>query len=173
MKKISLDESTDQSTTEPNLSTNLGTPKMTKPNKSKNYFIALGVVILAGLFTGYYVARNTSLGSSATTSGVEGTPEDEGDVAVGKIYGNPDSDEFPDEAEGVLVLGGVDGEGSHHLSRQFQDPVYLTSSVVDLDLFIGHKIKVTGQTFNAKKAGWLMDAGSVEVLELNAQIEEE
>ena len=47
--------------------------------------------------------------------------------------------------------------------------VYLTSSVVDLDLFVDHKIRIWGETFSAQKAGWLMDVGRVEVIELNVE----
>lgn len=169
MKKISLDDNPDNSNLE---STGGNMPAKSKSKMNTPYIVALTVVILSGLFTGYFIARGNPIVSTGTeTAG--SSPVDESEIAVNKVYGNPNEDEFPDTAEGVLVQGGIDGEGSHHLVRQFQDPVYLTSSVVDLDLFTGHKVKVSGQTFNAKKAGWLMDAGSVKVLELNAQIEEE
>jgi hypothetical protein len=45
----------------------------------------------------------------------------------------------------------------------------MTSSVIDLDPFIDHKVKIWGDTFAAQKANWLMDVGRVEVVELNAQ----
>ena len=46
--------------------------------------------------------------------------------------------------------------------------VYLTSSVVDLNLFVDHKVQIWGESFAAHKAGWLMDVGRVKILELNA-----
>lgn len=167
MKKISLDESTSEIA-----SKDISPKTKTMKKQPKSFYVSLVVVILLGLVSGYFLARSKPAGTqSPTTSST--APEDSDSVMVGEIYGYPDEDEFPDEAVGVLVAGGIDGEGSHHLLREFQDPVYLTSSVLDLDLFVGSKVKVTGQTFNAKKAGWLMDAGSVEVLELDAQIPEE
>ena len=72
----------------------------------------------------------------------------------------------PAGEEGNLESGGINGEGTHKLIRPGGDSqtVYLTSSVLDLNQFVGKKVKVWGQTFSAKKAGWLMDVGRVEVL---------
>lgn len=166
MKKISLDETES--------ATPSAKPAMPRSSKtSKNFYISLFVVIVLGLFTGYTLASNTKDSAPAQKSAKTSTPKSGSDVSVGEIYGYPDEDQFPDTAEGVLVSGGIDGEGSHRLVREFQDPVYLTSSVLDLDMFVGHKVAVSGQTFNAKKAGWLMDAGVVEVIELNAEVPEE
>jgi hypothetical protein len=38
-----------------------------------------------------------------------------------------------------------------------------------MSLFVGHKITVWGETFSAQKAGWLMDVGRVQIIELNAK----
>jgi hypothetical protein len=64
-----------------------------------------------------------------------------------------------------LQEGGIDGEGQYHLVRPGGDSqnVYLTSSVVDLSLFVNKKVKVWGQTQTAQKAGWLMEVGRVQV----------
>ncbi len=66
-----------------------------------------------------------------------------------------------------MEKGGLEGEGSHKLIRPGGDDqtVYLTSSIVDLDKFAGHKVKVWGETFSSQKAGWLMDVGKLKVLE--------
>ena len=63
--------------------------------------------------------------------------------------------------------GGVDGEGSHHLVRPGGESqnVYLTSSIIDLDQFVGRSVKIWGATFEAQQAGWLMDVGRLQVLE--------
>ena len=45
---------------------------------------------------------------------------------------------------------------------EFLKTLYLTSSTVDLSVYIG-KVKVWGQTFTGQKAGWLMDVGLVEI----------
>jgi hypothetical protein len=88
-------------------------------------------------------------------------------VKTATEVGVNDAKTFKDSAAGKLAKGGVDGEGTHHLVRVggSSQTVYLTSSVVDLDQFVGKKVKVFGQTFAAQNAGWLMDVGKVEVLQ--------
>lgn len=91
----------------------------------------------------------------------------EGGTEKGKTFGVVDEKAFKDQAEGEIASGGIDGEGSHHLIRDGGESqyVYLTSSIVDLDQFVGKKVRVWGQTFEAQKAGWLMDVGRLEILE--------
>ena len=76
-----------------------------------------------------------------------------------------DKKTFKDSVEGILREGGIDGEGNFHLERPggVSQNVYLTSTTVDLSNYLGKKVKVWGQTFQAEKAGWLMDVGSVEM----------
>jgi hypothetical protein len=78
-----------------------------------------------------------------------------------------DKKTFRDKAEGILREGGIDGEGNFHLERPGGESqnVYLTSSTIDLSLYIGKKVRVWGETFAGEKAGWLMDVGLVEVLQ--------
>lgn len=133
-------------------------------NKSKSTRPALAilavVVILLGLGTGLVIAK----GSSSTL----GTPTQvtkASQVTKGTTMGTNDTATFKDTAEGTLKAGGIDGEGQYHLERpggptQF---VYMTSSVVDLSLVEGRKVKVWGQTQKAQHAPWLMDVGRVEV----------
>lgn len=126
------------------------------------------LAIVAGVGTGYGAHYFISGSSGPRT--VKTTTD--GKLKSGDAFGVEDPGEiFPDTATGVLVKGGVDGEGSHHLMRPPDESqnVYLTSTVLDLDQFIGHKIKVWGQTNDASKAGWLMDVGKVKIEELNAQ----
>lgn len=94
-------------------------------------------------------------------------PTAENAVVVGQSYGSADTKLFRDTTEGTLAEGGIDGEGQYHLVRSGGESqnVYLTSSTVDLSLFVGRKIKIAGQTQEGQKAGWLMDVGRVEVLE--------
>lgn len=89
-----------------------------------------------------------------------------GTAAVGESYGVEDTKVFSDSAEGEVTAGGIDGEGSHHLIREGGESqsVYLTSSIIDLDQFVGRQVKVWGQTFEAQKAGWLMDVGRLEIV---------
>ena len=87
-------------------------------------------------------------------------------IKIGETYGRADHI-FKDTAIGVLEKNGIGGEGTHRLLREGGESqtAYLTSSVLDLDLFIGHKVQVWGETFAAQKAGWLMDVGKIKVLE--------
>lgn len=140
--------------------------------KSKLVPILVIVGILLGLTTGFYFAKKQLLmadGGVASTAGLQelsGTTN----VKKGDVFGNADEKTFRDQAEGILVAGGIDGEGSHHIERGANKSqwVYITSSVVDLDLLVGDRVMIWGETNQGKKAGWLMDVGRVKILELNA-----
>lgn len=120
----------------------------------------LVVMIFLGLGSGFLIAKGSSMG---TASSGEITKSD---IEKGKTFGVSDTATFKDEAEGTLKEGGIEGEGQYHLERPGGETqyVYLTSSVVDLGLVKGRKIKVWGQTQKAQHAPWLMDVGRVEVL---------
>lgn len=143
---------------------------------SLKVFMGLAVMTLvfgvASGIAGAYMTRSsgpiTSGGAGVTTG--DGQQADNA-VRVGAVFGVPDEKTFRDDTEGVLIVGGLDGEGSHTLLRPGGESqnVYLTSSVVDLDQFKGMKLRVWGETFKGQKAGWLMDVGRVEVLELKAE----
>jgi hypothetical protein len=140
-------------------------PQLKKTKPAALIIIAL-LIIAVGVGTGYGLSLLTS---GATT--IKSTAEiaEEG-IKVGDVVGSMDEKSFRDKASGVLDRGGIDGEGSHKLLREGGEDqtAYLTSSVVDLDQFVGHKVEVWGETFAAQKAGWLMDVGRIKVLELNA-----
>lgn len=149
--------------------------KKDTPMKKKNT-TALTIIILAiiaGIGTGF--GANAFMGKTGSLAGDNtltqaGSPTD--GIKVGDVYGNPNEKDLKDSAEGVVQIGGVDGEGSHHILRPGgpSQTVYLTSSSVDLDNFEGTKVKIWGETFSAQKAGWLMDVQRVKVLELNAKL---
>ncbi|KKQ91892.1 MAG: hypothetical protein UT17_C0004G0240 [Candidatus Woesebacteria bacterium GW2011_GWB1_39_10] len=69
------------------------------------------------------------------------------------------------DAVGTLVSGGIGNEGTHHLDRDggVSQTVYLTSSVIDLESFVGKKVRIWGETLASKKAGWLMDISKIQV----------
>lgn len=119
-------------------------------------FLGVVLIILAGVASGYFLSQR---GISLPQGKIVGVPK--------KIVGSKDTSIFKDKAEGVIDKGGVDGEGTHKLIREGgpSQTAYLTSSVVDLNEFVGKKVRVWGETFAAQKAGWLMDVGRVEVLE--------
>ncbi|OGK18579.1 hypothetical protein A3G67_01900 [Candidatus Roizmanbacteria bacterium RIFCSPLOWO2_12_FULL_40_12] len=131
-------------------------PLTSTKKMSGKVVVALFIVaLLAGVGVGYGAASLvTATGGSA-----------ESQTEVEKTAGVFDKKTFPDSAEGLLKKGGIEGEGKFHLERPggLSQNVYLTSSTVDLEQYIGKKVKVWGQTFKAEKAGWLMDVGYVEV----------
>jgi len=131
------------------------------------------VAVMIALILGTASGRGLFKATSSSTSGGAGrsgelirtAKEGEG-VKAGQIYGLKD-DTFKDWAEGKLEKNGDKGAGTHKLAREGGESqtAYLTSSVLDLDMFAGRKVKVWGQTFSSEKVGWLMDVGRVEVLE--------
>jgi hypothetical protein len=131
-----------------------------KKHNFKLIFLFL-FLIAAGVGTGYFLSIRQAGVDAPVARDIE-----EGEITVGTTVGVSDEKTFRDSAEGELKKGGIDGEGSHHLERPGGETqyVYLTSSVVDLDKFVGRKIKVWGETFSAQKAAWLMDVGKVKVL---------
>ncbi len=138
------------------------------PKSINKTVLILVLLTLAGIASGWGIAGFRRGGSVIPGQGLKSTEEAaQSGVKVGDVVGVQDEATFKDQAEGVLEDGGVNGEGSHHLLRDGgpSQNVYLTSSIVDLNLFTGHKVKVWGETFAAQKAGWLMDVGRVKVLE--------
>lgn len=146
-------------------------PTEEKPASKLKLALVVVLILVAGVASGYALSTRQSVAEELKSTESLGQE----DLRPGDVFGNPDKETFRDDAEGVLVKGGIDGEGSHHLVRPGGESqnVYLTSSVVDLDQFINHKIRVWGETFAAQKAGWLMDVGRLEVLELNVEVPSE
>ncbi len=137
-----------------------------KKSKSKLPIIIMVVVVLLGIGTGYIASAASGKGPGAVVKKYgEGSASD-GAIKKGFKAGVDDAKAFPDSAEGVLKAGGIEGEGEYHLERPggVSQNVYMTSSSVDLSLFIDKKVKVWGSTQTAQKAGWLMDVGKLEVL---------
>jgi|SRR3972149_5063367 len=134
---------------------------METPMKSPAKIIWGVYILLAllGIGTGYLLAQKNA-GSVAGSGGAK--------VNTAKTVGSTDTKAFPPLADGVIEKGGIDGEGTHKLIRDPKRPdqtAYLISSVVDLDEFVGKKVKVYGETFAAKKASWLIDVGRLDLLE--------
>lgn len=125
-------------------------------------FLAIILVIGLGIFAGFFLSGKKNF----LAPGLSGTvPGDK--IVKGSEFGSNDTSKFKDTATGVLESGGLDGEGTHKLTREGgpSQTVYLTSSVLDLDQFVGKKVQVWGETFQAQKAGWLMDVGRIKILE--------
>lgn len=142
---------------------------MNKRSK-KIFLIICTAAVLTGTLTGFGAYKLKTKGSTSST--VENvTIEDSSKIKNGDVFGVQDKDTFADSAIGYVERGGVEGEGSHKLLREggATQTVALTSSVVDLDKLVGAEVKIYGETFKAEKAGWFMDVGRVEVVEVNAQ----
>jgi len=122
------------------------------------FIIILIVVAVLGVGIGFGVSKIKSSGGKNTTT--TSTKKAKNTVGIA------DKKTFKDQAEGTLREGGVDGEGNFHLERPggASQNVYLTSTTVDLTPYIGKKVRVWGETFQAEKAGWLMDVGLIEIL---------
>jgi len=146
-----------------------------KERKQSPLFLPLLIVmIILGVGTGYSLTKvvGATKTSKPALQGSQPTTTTASQIEINKTYGSTDTSTFKDRAEGVLLKGGVNGEGSHHIVRDGGESqtVYLTSSIVDLDLFENHKVEVWGETMKAQRAGWLMDVGQVKPIELNATL---
>lgn len=117
------------------------------------------ILFLLGIGTGYILARPSD------QKGM--TNQSQGMVQTKNVVGSTDTQTFKDSAEGVIEKGGTDGEGTHKLIREGgpSQTAFLISSIIDLESFVGKKVRVWGQTMAAKKAQWLMDVGKIELLE--------
>jgi hypothetical protein len=92
--------------------------------------------------------------------------DDADQIEVGKVYGNSGKI-YKDTTTGIVQKGSINGVGTHILKREGGDSqnVSLTSSSVDLDLFIDRKVEIQGETNASDKTSWLLDVGMVTVLE--------
>ncbi len=129
-------------------------PKPTKPLP----FLVIAVIL--GVISGVLFFSQMGKGAISLSGG-----KTTGTVSSGETVGSTNTKVFSDCASGELGKndGKVTSEGSHMLTRPggVSQTVYLTSSVLDLDQFMGKQVEVCGQTFKGQTAGWLMDAGRV------------
>jgi hypothetical protein len=133
--------------------------KMGRSGKKENLVLIIGaiLVVLAGVGTGWLLSGKKSTSKKVT----QGATQSQNEAGI------TDESTFKDTAEGVLEEGGIQGEGTHHLRRDSDSGqyVYLTSTVIDLQSFVGKKVQVWGETVQGKKAGWLMDVGKIKVID--------
>ena len=150
------------------INTNLNSP-LKLPKTAKNIYL---IIVVLAIISGFWISRfiptrvavldtNNIINSNQASKIIEGQ-----EVVAGTTYGNL-SKNFGDSAMGTIKDGGVNGEGTHTLLREggVTQNAALTSSVVDLDLFVGKKVEVKGETNDSNKAGWFMDVGSIKILE--------
>jgi hypothetical protein len=154
--------STSGPATKPSVMREFPKPGSTKKGFKVPMFLVVILVVLAGIGTGWFLSGNSSAPTSkltqTTQSGDSSKVEDEvGVLEKGVEY---------EEVEGKLAEGGINGEGTHHLVRDEKRPdqnVYLTSSTLDLQSYVGKNVKIWGITISGQKAGWLMEAGKISV----------
>lgn len=137
-------------------------------SKNKPVWPLVAVALVLGVASGFGLYK--ALPGNPQTSGVDNSGQVTSGIKVGDVVGSADEKIFKDKAEGVIEKGTTSGEGSHSLLRSggASKTANLTSSVIDLDQFVGMRVEVWGETFAAQKSGWLMDVGRIKVLELNA-----
>jgi hypothetical protein len=153
----------------PNLS-NQPPVELTKPS-TFSFPVAIIVVVLA-LVAGFALSRilpqkqaiitNSSNTTTTSTDNITSTDE----LKVGKVYGNSEKI-FKDTATGTIEKGNINGEGTHILNREggVTQRASLISSTVDLDLFVGKKVEIKGETNTSNKTAWLLDVGTIKILE--------
>lgn len=138
--------------------------------KLREILIPAGIilaVIFAGGVTGYFLAnKGGAIISPLATKKLAGGAEL---VQGPKEVGIKDVETFRDTTEGRIEVNDNPevSEGSHKLIRPGgpSQTAYITSSVIDLNQFLGKCVQVWGETFAAQKAGWLMDIGRVKILD--------
>jgi len=123
---------------------------------------SLIAVIVIGIISGFFLSKKYG----GKEEPLPATMVSSEKIKPGVEFGSKNQN-FKDTTIGVLERGGIDGEGTHHLVREGgpSQNAYLTSSVLDLDQFVGKKVQVWGETFKGQKAGWLMDVGRIKILE--------
>jgi len=162
----SLDDKKDQT----EITTESSQMKISKKQKKKFAIFAL-VAIVAGVLTGFGSAQLKGATNKLSSTEEKEIVSDTSKINIGDVFGVQDKDTFADSAQGYLEAGGVEGEGSHRLLREggVTQTVALTSSVADLDDFVGMEIKIWGDTNKAQSSGWFMDVGRVEIIATEAE----
>lgn len=135
--------------------------KFDKPATKKIWPYILGslLVVLLGVGTGWLISgRGVKTGTTGKA--------DTGAKVTSNEAGVEDASNFSQSAEGLLEAGGVNGEGTYHLTREGgpSQTVRLTSTVIDLEGFVGKQVTIWGETLSSR-GGWLMDVGKVKVIE--------
>lgn len=167
----------------PNLSSNPSSTPVSMPKahpviKAKSLALlspsVLLIILVIAVGLGYFISRIAPLSGSKTASLLLGQQNaistenitDKSTIEVGKLYGDT-ATIFKDAATGTVEKGSINGVGTHILNREggATQRASLTSSVVDLDLFVDRRVEVKGETNASKQTSWLLDVGSVKVLQ--------
>lgn len=159
----------------PNLNSNPSASKTNHFTTTKSFPVFV-IILFLSIGVGFIFSRIYPLSKTSDNKLVVGNTTEQAlstdsissanQIQVGKLYGDTDTS-FKDSATGTIEKGSINGVGTHILNREggLSQRASLTSSVVDLDLFVGKKVEVKGQTNSSSKTAWLMDVGSIKVLE--------
>lgn len=164
----------------PNLSQNPQVP-VTNPTApkdlkgSKNSKTIFFIIIILAIVFGFWASRfwpldkfGNSIVGNITQQNVTSADniKSADELVIGQLYGDTGKT-FTDTATGTIIKGGINGEGTHTLEREGgkSQNATLTSSTVDLDLFVGKKVEIKGETNASTKAGWFLDVGIIKILE--------
>jgi hypothetical protein len=155
----------------PNLSQNQDQIDNSKSSKKK--FIPIIIIAVFSIIIGFWVSRfwpsQTSVsldGSDNGDSAISADSISPNDLQAGVIYGNLEKT-FKDVATGTIEKGNINGEGTHILNREGgkSQQASLISSTVDLDLFVDKKVEIKGETNASTRTNWLIDVGSIKIIE--------
>lgn len=149
----------------PNLSTNTGALREVPKKSSLSKFlpvVLIILVVLAGIASGLVLSSREKFAKQKEESKVA-IEEEELTGQQKESF----SQTFRDQAEGTVEKNDeLDkyAQGTHKLIRPGGEDqtAFLTSSVLDLDEYVGKKVIVYGETFGSSQVGWLMDVGKVE-----------
>jgi len=156
----------------PNLNTN---QTLSSPANNRKNLLVISIVVVTALTSGFWISRffpsqnqstSSNLGSNNSTALSADTISHSDQLAVDQWYGDVNG-LFKDTATGTISNEGINGEGTHTLIRPGGDDqnAALTSSVVDLDLFVDKKVEIKGETNVSQKVGWFLDVGSIKIVE--------
>ena len=152
----------------PNLSQ---TNNIIKTNSSpKNTKLVVIIIAVFAITSGFWVSRFLPSKTAVSLDNLENTvgssAVDADSLEVGVVYGNIEK-AFKDIATGTIEKGNINGEGTHILNREggVTQRASLISSTVDLDLFVGKKVEIKGETNASTKTSWLLDVGNIKILE--------
>lgn len=125
--------------------------------------ILIAAVVALGIGSGLVLASKKKASQVETSASID-------EEALSGAQKESFARTFRDESSGVIEKNdALDkyAQGTHKLIRPGGESqtAYLTSSVLDLDQYVGKKVKVFGETFGSSQVGWLMDVGKVEVVE--------
>jgi len=153
----------------PNLNPQTNIINSTAPPLSKPI---LFIIIILTLSLGYWasrlipVSKNSLLqNQNILITNPENLTEPK-QIEPNKLYGNL-SKAFKDTATGTIEKGSINGEGTHILNRPggLSQRASLTSSVIDLDLFVGKNVEIKGETNASTKTSWLLDVGTIKIID--------